>query len=79
MEQIQLPKGFGEKELRDVLQSAAGRQLLELLNRKDGAVLRQAAADAKSGQYQKAIEALAPLLEGTDASKLVKEINKNHG
>ena len=79
MEQFQLPKGFGEKELRDLLQSKAGRQLIELLNKKDGSVLRQAASDAKNGRYEKAFEALAPLLEGTDASKLARELNKNRG
>jgi phage gp29-like protein len=79
MEQIPFPKGIGEKELRDMLQSKAGKQLIELLNKKDGAVLRQAAAAAKNGQYEKAFEALAPLMESTDASKLARELSKYHG
>ena len=79
MDQLQFPKEIGEKELRKLLQSDAGKQLIELLNQKDGAVLRQAAAAAKAGQYDKAFEALAPLMEGTDASKLVKELGKKYG
>lgn len=79
MEQFTLPKGFGEKELREMMRSKAGKQLIELLNQKDGAVLRQAAAAARNGQYEKAFEALAPLLEGTDASNLAREMGKQYG
>ena len=79
MQQFPLHGGIGEKELRELLQSEAGKQLIELLNRKDGAVLRQVAADAKNGRYEKAFEALAPLVEGTDASKLIRELKKQHG
>ena len=79
MDQLQFPKGIGEKELRKLLQSDAGKQLIELLNKKDGTVLRQAAAAAKAGQYEKAFEALAPLMEGTDASMLARELGKNYG
>lgn len=74
-----LPKGVNGQDIQALLQSDAGRQLIKILNQKDGAVLRQAAEAAKKGQYEKAYEALAPLLEGTNASELIKGIGNKHG
>ena len=74
-----LPKGVSAQEIQSLLQSDAGRQLIKMLNQKDGAVLRQAAEAAKNGKYEKAYETLAPLLEGTNASELIKGIGSKHG
>ena len=74
-----LPNGVNAQDIQSVLQSEAGKQLIKILNQKDGAVLRRAAEAAKNGQYQKAYEALAPLLEGTNASELIKGIGSKHG
>lgn len=73
------PKKITPKEVQSLLQSDAGKQLIKILNEKDGAVLRNAAEAAKSGQYEKAYEALAPLLKGTDASMLAKKLGELYG
>lgn len=74
-----LPKGITAQDIQSLLQSDAGRQLIKILNQKNGSVLRQAAEAAKGGQYEKAYEALAPLLEGTNASELIKGFLDKHG
>ena len=74
-----LPNGVSAQEIRSLLQSDTGRQLIKILNQKDGAALRQAAEAAKNGKYKKAYETLAPLLEGTNASELIKGIGNQNG
>lgn len=72
----QLPKNFSEKDLKTLLQTDAGKQLLALLNKDGGAALRQAAAAIQSGQYQKAYETIAPFMENDQAAPLIRELNK---
>ena len=74
-----LSEMLSSKEVRSLLQSDAGRQLIKILNEKDGSVLKQVAEAAKNGEYQKAYEALAPLLKGTDASSLAKKMKDIYG
>ena len=71
--------GISEREIRELLQSETGKQLIRLLNQKDGSILRQAAQEAKNGHYEKAYEALDPLLKGTDASILAKKLINPNG
>lgn len=70
------PKNFSEKDLKTLLQSDAGKQLLTLLNKDGGAALRQAAAAISSGQYQKAYETIAPMMENKEAATLIDQLNK---
>lgn len=70
---------FSPKDLQAMLQSSAGQQLIKLLNEKDGTALKKAAEAAQKGQYNKAIETLAPLLKDTDASKLASKLRENYG
>ena len=70
------PKNFSEKELKSLLQSDAGKQLLALLNRDGGTALRQAASAIQSGQYQKAYDAIAPIMNKEEVAPLIQELNK---
>ncbi len=70
------PKNLSEQDLKGLLQSDAGKQLLSLLNKDGGAALRQAASAISSGQYQKAYEAIAPMMESKEAAPLIEQLNK---
>ncbi len=67
-----------ESEIRRVLGSKEGKELLKLLNQDGGATLRKAAAAFQSGDTAGAQALIAPLMENEQAQKLVNELNK-HG
>lgn len=67
---------FSEQEIRRVLTSDAGRQLLQLLNRDGGANLRQAAEAVKRGDIDGAKALLTPVMETPEAAALVDKINQ---
>ncbi len=69
-------KNINEKDLKVLLQSDAGKQLLALLNKDGGIALRQAASAIQSGQYQKAYEAVAPMMNNQEAAALIDQLNK---
>lgn len=71
--------GFTEAEVKAVLQSKAGQQLLQLLKKDGGNALSRAVAAIQSGDYVKAFELMQPIMTSEDAAKLVKEINRNRG
>lgn len=66
---------FSEAEVRAVLGSQEGRQLIELLNRDGGAALRRAAESVKGGDMAAAKAAIAPLLQTQQARELMQSIN----
>lgn len=71
--------GFSEAEVKAVLQSKAGQQLLQLLKKDGGNALSGAIAAIQSGDYAKAFALMQPIMTSEDAVKLVKEINQNRG
>ena len=68
--------GFSPEQLRRVLASKEGKQLMQLLNRDGGAALRQAAAAARNGDYEQAKRIMEPLMQSPEAARLVDEINR---
>lgn len=71
--------GFTDAEVRAVLHSKEGQQLLQLLKKDGGSTLNQAAAAIQSGEYAKAAAMLQPIMESKDAARLVNEINQKRG
>ena len=71
--------GFSEAEIKAVLQSKAGQQLMQLLKKDGGISLSRAVAAIQSGDYAKAFELMQPIIASEDAAKLVKEINQKRG
>lgn len=67
---------FKEQDIRRVLGSPEGQQLLQLLNRDGGQALRKAASALRSGNPEEAMQALAPVMNTKEASDLVDKINR---
>ncbi len=73
---FQAPNGaFSEAQLRRVLASPAGKQLLRLLAANGGAALRQAAAAAAQGDHAQAYALLRPVLETDEAQALLRQLD----
>ena len=68
---------FSESQIRAVLGSSEGKQLMELLQRDGGERLRQAAAAIKNGNYASAQTILAPVIQTPEAAELVSKINRS--
>ena len=66
---------FSADQLRRVLGSAEGRQLLALLASGGGERLRQAADAAKQGGRARAMELLQPVLNTKQAQALLRKLN----
>ena len=66
---------FSEAQLRRVLSSPAGKQLLQLLAANGGAALRQAAAAAAQGDHARAFALLRPVLETDEAQALLRQLD----
>ena len=64
---------FSPEQLRRVLGSSEGRQLLALLS--SGCGLRQAADAAKQGDHARAMELLQPVLNTEQAQALLRKLN----
>ena len=60
---------FTPGQLQSVLGTQEGKRLLQLLNRDGGAALRQAAAAARSGDYE-------TLVQTPEASALLEQIER---
>lgn len=67
---------FSQEQIRQVLGSAEGRQLLALLSRGGGKELRMAAEEFKKGNVDGAKDLLAPLVQTPEASALLNKINE---
>lgn len=70
---------FSEQQLREILLSNEGQQLLKFLNQDGGATLNQAANAAKKGDFAKALDILKPMTSSSEASRLVTALEKKHG
>ncbi len=66
---------FSPEQLRRILGSAEGRQLLALLASGGGERLRQAADAAKQGVHARAMELLRPVLNTEQAQALLRKLN----
>ena len=66
---------FSAEQIQRVLSSAAGQQLLQLLQRDGGVTLRQAAQLVRQGDYAAAQQLLAPLMSTEEAARLVRQLN----
>ena len=66
---------FPPEQLRRVLGSSEGRQLLALLSSGCGERLRQAADAAKQGDHARAMELLQPVLNTEQAQALLRKLN----
>lgn len=67
---------FDPSQLKKILASDAGKQLLQLLNRDGGAALQQAATLLKNGDIQGAQAAVAATMESKEAAALVRQLNR---
>ena len=73
MENGKVPQGgIRPEQLRSMLASKEGKQLMELLSRDGGIALRQASAAAKN----RAKRIMEPLMQSPEAVRLVDEINR---
>ena len=74
MSNKQLP--FNEKDIKRVLGSPEGQQILRLLHRDGGQALRQAADALRSGNTEEAKRVLSPIMESEEAAGLINKLNK---
>ena len=70
------PLPFDPEQARKILNSAAGKQLLQLLSRDGGTALQQAAAALRAGNVQQAQAALSETMQTEEAQMLVQQINR---
>ena len=65
---------FSMEEVMRIAKSPAGQQLMAMLQQQDSAVVAQATAQAKSGNYAQAGQTLRSLLTSPEVQKLMKEL-----
>lgn len=70
-----MDNAFSPEQLRRVLGSAEGRQLLALLASGGGERLRQAADAVKQGDHARAMALLQPILNTEQAQALLRKLN----
>jgi len=73
------PPSISEADVKTILQSDAGQQLLLLLKRNGGEALKQAAQAAQRGNYNEAYDVVKKLMQIPNASRLAEEINWKRG
>lgn len=66
---------FSPEQLKQVLGSPEGKQLIALLSRDGGKTLKQAAAEFQKGNTSAAQELLKPVVETAEAEELLQKIN----
>lgn len=67
---------FSAEQVRQLLASPEGKQLLAMLNRDGGKGLRQAAEEYRKGNLAGAQEVLRPIVDTPEASKLLEKISR---
>lgn len=67
---------FSTEDIMRLAQTPAGQQLIAILRKSDGPALRNAAAQASSGNYQQAKSALEPLLRSPEIQNLLKQLGE---
>ena len=63
---------FSAEDVKKFAQSAAGQQLMALLQQQEGEAVRQ----AQAGNYETAMDRLAGFLESPEAKKLLKDLGR---
>lgn len=63
------------EDIRRLLGTKEGQQLLKLLNQDGGAALRQAADSIKAGDYEAVKQKLGPLLATEEAAQLLQKLD----
>ena len=69
------PPQFSAEQIRQVLTSPEGKQLIALLNRDGGQQLRQAAEAFRRGDMAQVQALMQPLTQDREAAELLKKIN----
>lgn len=67
---------FSMEQLRQVLSSKEGKQLIALLNRDGGKALQQAAQAYKSGDTAGAEALLKPMVQTGEGTELLKKLGR---
>ena len=67
---------FSKEDLRRVLSSPEGRQLLSILRAGDGEALNRATQAVGRGDYADAQALLSPMLRNPEAQKLMEQLKK---
>lgn len=67
---------FSIREAKRLLNTPAGQELSALLQKADGETLRQAAAQASSGNYAQAAQTLQSLMDTPQVQALLKQLGK---
>lgn len=73
------PSQFSQSDVRRVLESKEGQQLLRQMYAEGGTALDQAAEAAKAGNYAKALSLLQPVIGTSGSAQLLKELQKKLG
>ena len=73
----QNPLSIDPQQVKKLLASSAGKQLLQLLNQDGGAALQQAAACLKTGNLSGAQSAVAPIMEQAQAQALLRQLEQD--
>ena len=79
METNKQSPSFSQGDIQRVLELREAQQLLQLLSSESSFAVGQAAAAAKSGDYDKVISLLQPMVNTPDSARLLKEIQKKIG
>ncbi|MGN1306557.1 MAG: hypothetical protein ACI4V3_02700 [Faecousia sp.] len=66
---------FSAEQVKQVLGSPEGKQLIALLGRDGGKGMQQAAEEYRKGNLEGAQEALKPLIQTAEAEALLKKLN----
>ncbi len=66
---------FSAEQVKQILNSPEGKQLISLLSRDGGKGMQQAAAEYRKGNLTGAQEALKPLVQTAEAEALLKKLN----
>ena len=77
LQENQNPLSIDPQQVKKLLSSSAGKQLLQLLNQDGGAALQQAAACLKSGNVAGAQSAVAPIMEQAQAQALLLQLEQD--
>lgn len=67
---------FSMQEARQIAQSPAGQQLMELLRNTDPQALNRASAQAGTGDFSGALASLSALLSSDEVKKLLNQLGR---
>ena len=75
-----ISESFSMEDMKRLANSKAGKQLFDLLQKADPAVISKAMQQASTGNYAQAKQALEPLLKSQDMQAILQQMEGNsHG